>query len=245
MPSAEEIQRSQFVLPNDQPVVGLDAKSAFNGLSKREQLYAHYISRASFFGGLIVLVQTSPESPAIYRLMQRINTAQATDELKAAAVKAGVSEEDFKAFLVYCSGVYANMGNYKGFGDSKIVPNLNADQFEAIVKGSAAYAADQDAVSSLWQAVKCPMYTLTERQKQLGLGDKGVTTYFSDNCDQADSDKINRYFKAKNIEGYINRAFKTVAANGKVTYEIRNAGVEPKVVSEEEFEDANFKVAPN
>ena len=32
-------------------------REAFNGLTKREQLYAHYISRASFYGGLIVLIQ--------------------------------------------------------------------------------------------------------------------------------------------------------------------------------------------
>ena len=62
---------SQFVFPNDQPVVGLDAKKAFDCLTKTEQLYAHYISRASFYGGLIVLLQTSPESPQIFRLIHR------------------------------------------------------------------------------------------------------------------------------------------------------------------------------
>ena len=53
-----------------------------------------------------------------------------------------------------------------------------------------------------------------------------------------------RYFKDKNIEGFINRAFKTVsgAGDGKVTYEIRNAGVKPAVVSSEEFEGATFNV---
>ena len=37
------------------------------------------------------------------------------------------------------------------------------------------------------------MYKLTTRQKQLGLGCKGVTTYFSDNCDQEDADRITKY----------------------------------------------------
>ena len=39
---------SQFVLPDDQPVVRLDAATAFNLLGTREQLYSHYLSRASW-----------------------------------------------------------------------------------------------------------------------------------------------------------------------------------------------------
>ncbi len=102
-----------YAITNDQPVLALDAKSAFEKLSGNEQLYAHYLCRASFYGGLIVLVQTSPESPAIYRLIQRVN-AQSIEELKKAVVgKDGVNDDDFQAYLVFCSGVYANMGNYK------------------------------------------------------------------------------------------------------------------------------------
>jgi hypothetical protein len=52
--------------------------------------------------------------------------------------------------------------------------------------------------------------SLTDREHTLGLGGKGVTTYFSSNCGADDSEKINRFFKEKNIEGYINRVIKTV-----------------------------------
>ena len=118
---------------------------------------------------------------------------QDTADLKAAAIKSGVSEEDFTSFMVYCNGIYDNMGNYKGYGDTKIVPKLPVETFEAIVKASKAYSADSDTVSAIWDAVKGPVYKLTSRQKQLGLGCKGVTTYFSDNCGQEDADRINRY----------------------------------------------------
>ena len=122
---------------------------------------------------------------------------QDTAKLKAAALESGVSEEDFTAFMVYCSGIYTNMGNYRGYGDSKIVPKLSERSFESIVVASQAYSSDPDAVSAIWDAVKGPMYKLTTRQKQLGLGCKGVTTYFSDNCDQEDADRITRYSTLK------------------------------------------------
>ena len=98
-------------------------------MTEREKLYAHHISRASFYGGLIVLLQTSPESPLIYRLIQLINAAQTVDELKKSAINEhGITPEDFQAYLVYCSGVFTNMGNYKGFGDSKMVPDLTPEK---------------------------------------------------------------------------------------------------------------------
>ena len=59
--------RAQFVFPDDQPLVRLDASTAWDQLTGSEQLYSHYLSQASWWGGLIVLLQTSPESPEIFR----------------------------------------------------------------------------------------------------------------------------------------------------------------------------------
>ena len=59
--------KSQFIFPDDQPLVCLDAGSAWDHLTSDEKLYSHYLSRASWWGGLIVLLQTSPESPDIFR----------------------------------------------------------------------------------------------------------------------------------------------------------------------------------
>lgn len=49
----------QYILPTSSPVAELDASSAFEGLSKQERLYAHYLSRASWYGGLICFLQVS------------------------------------------------------------------------------------------------------------------------------------------------------------------------------------------
>jgi len=234
-----------YTITNDQPVVALDARTAFEKLTEREQLYAHYLSRASFYGGLICLLQTSPESPGIFRLMHRINMAQSVEELREACVAKDIPEVDFKSFLVYCSGIYANMGNYKGFGDTKIVPDVLPEMFEKIVKASKAFADDGEAMETLWNAVKVPMFSLSDREKQLGLGKKGVTTYFTPNCTNEDSDLVNRFFKQNNMEGYINRVFKVPKEgdDGRDLFEIRHAAAENSVISERQvFENSDFIV---
>lgn len=67
---ATEVTKPRYADPAfsyspDTPVVPLDAKDAFEKLSDKEKMYSHYMSRASVFGGLIVLLQTSPESPQV------------------------------------------------------------------------------------------------------------------------------------------------------------------------------------
>ena len=50
---------SQYTLPNDTGVCLLDCSAAFKNLTDNEKKYAHYISQASWYGGLIVLVQVN------------------------------------------------------------------------------------------------------------------------------------------------------------------------------------------
>ena len=48
----------------------------------------------------------------------------------------GVSEQDVKSFLEYSAQFLGNNGNYKGFGDSKIVPRISRSALESIVAKS-------------------------------------------------------------------------------------------------------------
>jgi hypothetical protein len=47
-------------------------------------------------------------------------------------------------------------------------------------------------MDEIWSLAKSPMFSLTEKSKQLGLGKKGVTKYFSSNCDQV-GNNLNKY----------------------------------------------------
>ncbi|KAF0305199.1 Dipeptidyl peptidase 3 [Amphibalanus amphitrite] len=242
-----EDMSSKYILPNNQPFSRLDCDVAFGGLTSKQKLYAHHIAQASWKGSLIVLLQTSPESPLAFVLLHRVFRQQTCDELKAVALeKCGFTEDDWKAFLVYSSSIYSDMGNYRDFGDTKKVPGVAQEKFAALVRASRAYETDSKAMERLLDGCLARLYTLNDSVAQLGLGDKGVTTYFSANCTEEDAEKVKQYMKHKNLEPYNNRLFKTVV-NGVNHYEIRLASVlsdsDPALTSgPEEFQGAKFSV---
>ncbi|XP_043996137.1 dipeptidyl peptidase 3 [Gambusia affinis] len=218
---------SQYYLPNDIGISALDCREAFRLLSPQEKMYAHYLSRASWYGGLVVLLQTSPESANIFVLLQRIFRKQTPDQLEQVAKAAGLSSEDYQAFLVYAAGVYANMGNYKSFGDTKFIPNLPKDKLEALVRASQAFQENPTEMEALWGISSCLIYSLEDRQKQLGLGDKGITSYFSGNCSLEDAELAQRFLDSRKLSAYNTRLFKR-ENGGKPCYEVRLASAVQK-----------------
>ncbi|KAK2882104.1 dipeptidyl peptidase 3 [Channa argus] len=218
---------SQYYLPNDIGISKLDCGEAFRLLSSQEKLYAHYLSRAAWYGGLAVLLQTSPESANIFVLLQRIFRKQKPPQLEKVATEAGLSSEEFKAFLVYAAGLYANMGNYKSFGDTKFIPNLPKDKLKALVYASQAFQEQPVEMEALWDSCSYLLFSLEDRQKQLGLGDKGITTYFSGNCSLEDAELAQKFLDSKKLSAYNTRLFKR-DNGGKTCYEVRLASAVQK-----------------
>ena len=86
-------------------------------------------------------------------------------ELRTRLKECGLTEQEINAYFVYCSGFYGNMGNYKGFGDSKFVPNMEEERMEMLVKASKAYKTNPELMEKLWQSVKTQMFSLSDREK--------------------------------------------------------------------------------
>ena len=62
---------------------------------------------------------------------------------------------------------------------------------------SQAYKKDTDVMEKLWASVGEAMYSLTPRETQLGLGEEGITTYFSSNCTLADASIAKQFLTEK------------------------------------------------
>lgn len=73
---------------------------------------------------------------------------------------------------MFACGVFANAGNYKGFGDSKIIPGLSLEKMEEIMKVSETYAKQPKLFQSLWDNCKNSIYSLSDKDKTLGFWDK-------------------------------------------------------------------------
>ncbi|CAI5439529.1 unnamed protein product [Caenorhabditis angaria] len=231
------MDRSLYVIPNETPVCQLDATEAFKALNSQEKKYAHYIAKASFDGALSVFLQVSPESPAILYVLYKIFKTESIENLKQKAKDVGFSDDEFAALLVYAAAFYSNSGNYKGFGDTKIVPGVAVEKIGALVE-----KLSDEKLKNVWKSIEKVVGSLEAGELQLGFGDKGVTCYHSKNVTKKDAAKIDRYFKLKNIESWNSRLFKEVDSNGKVTFIVKLASGETGEVSESSFEDVTVKV---
>jgi dipeptidyl-peptidase III len=206
-------------IPLDTPVVALDATKAFELLTPHEQAYAYALGKADWEGAKICLFQCSVESVPIFCLLQLVYSAQPILELLEAASAApqSLTENEIAQAILYSAAFYGNLGNYKSFGDTKFIPALGAERMYAFVSSSKA---DPTKVLELWDECSERMYSLPPRQRQMGLGsEKGISTYFSANCDASDAKLANAFLDSIGVSAYNTRLFKT----GNHQYTIRLA----------------------
>ena len=117
----------------DSPVQMLDCKRAWQALDVKEKFYAYFFSKAAWEGSKICYFQRSYESPGLFLLLQELF---GVSDLKQLAAAKGVTDEEWAQLQAFGVGVYTNTGNYRGFGDTKIIPELPQEKFDAVVEAS-------------------------------------------------------------------------------------------------------------
>ena len=126
--------------------------------------------------------------------------------------------------MAYSAAVFNNCGNFKSFGDTKFVPELESAAFEAIFRASAAYETHQAVIDEIWSRISYEVYTEDDPHQHIGFPDKsGVTSYYSGNCTSADATFIDEFCQAKKISPLNTRLFKN--EDGSV-YDLRIASAQ-------------------
>ncbi|KAL9023351.1 MAG: hypothetical protein Q9196_007256 [Gyalolechia fulgens] len=113
----------------------LSIADAFDGLTRKEKLYSHYLARAAWSGTRIVLRQVSPEANPIYEFIMELARScqeQFSGSWANLAVTFKVTHADMRSFLEYAARFLSNIGNFYGSGDQKFSPEVHEDSLKAI-----------------------------------------------------------------------------------------------------------------
>ncbi|CAL8077070.1 unnamed protein product [Calicophoron daubneyi] len=185
------------------PVCCLDVDS-FLKLDSKEKLYAHTCSQSAWIGGLIGLVQLSPEAAGLFIIFQRIFRKQNPTSLHDVALSNDFTEEEIEKIYSYIAMFYGNLGDYLSYGDRKFIPDISQQRFTEFLALSPEYKG----IANIWKSLAPAVYSLHPRRLQLDFGPSGLTTYYSSNCTRYDAELVQNHMKKNMIEGYNTRLFK-------------------------------------
>ncbi|KAK4053216.1 hypothetical protein OIO90_003990 [Microbotryomycetes sp. JL221] len=186
--NAEALAAERYLADESPPVCSLNIKTAFEGLSKDERLYAHHMSEASWAGARIVMGQTTFHADKIHDwLMATFSSAQDSHklaDLQTMKQKSGVSDQDWSNVLAFAAQALSNLANFKSFGAVKFIPRVSPEAFDKVVSN-----AERSATAlPLWRSLKQELYAVEpESQMLIGKPSEGhVSSYYP--SDPAPSD---------------------------------------------------------
>lgn len=192
---------AEYTLQEKLTFVSLDTKEAWNTLSKEEKLYCYYISKACWAGYLAVPEQVSIESPQLLKLFTDMFKRNTINELFVFCANKKITKEEYQQFLNYVATFFGNGGNYKGFGDTKFLPNLSKKKFLTIVRSSKV----SNTVYNLDQLVD-QLYSTDPSHLSLGFYPNGVSRYFiGEDITEDEVKSVNKFLVHKNISPYNTR----------------------------------------
>lgn len=112
--------------------------------------------------------------------------------------------------LAYSAAVFQNCGNYKSFGDTKFVPELDLEPFKHIVQASESYELHKDVMDTILEKIEREVYAEEEPFARIGFRDEnnGTTSYYSSGVTQADAKLVDEWCQELKISPLNTRLFK-------------------------------------
>ena len=91
--------------------------------------------------------------------MLKLLFSQDLDRLKTRTLNdAHLDENEWRQMLAYSAAVFQNCGNYKAFGDTKFVPELEKDKFRSVVKVADHYETHGEVMNKILDLIEKEIY---------------------------------------------------------------------------------------
>ena len=174
------MSKQNHIISKNTPVSSIIATEEFSQLDKKEKEYTYHLYKASWEGTKICFFQKSWESPALFYILQQVFN-QPLETLKSSSLANGITEEDYTKIICYCASIIQNSGNYKNFGDSKILPEISEEIFYKFISLSKCFENKQtkDKINNLWERIKKFVYNFEGIYGFLGLYPQGLSGYYA------------------------------------------------------------------
>ncbi|QPG76406.1 hypothetical protein FOA43_003795 [Brettanomyces nanus] len=186
------IKTEDYFADSNAPIARIEAGKYFRQLTRKEQLYAHYFSKAGHWGTRTVLRSVSPESEDIFDLILAIHEAVKGDYSNT---KNAMGEEPVQKYLEYASQFLANLGNYKSFGDVKFVPRISLTELKTLVE-----LTNSESALQLFEDVRIPLYSLDSSVALLGSPEEGhVSGYYLNLVTKVEGEAVDAALASKGI----------------------------------------------
>ncbi|OQE16185.1 hypothetical protein PENSTE_c025G04286 [Penicillium steckii] len=183
----------------------LHIEDLFKGLTNREKLYAHHLSRAAWYGSRIILRQTSAEAEKIFDFIIGLHKA-CQGEWNKFIDNGSVSRKELDNFLEFSGLFLSNLGNYFGDGDTKVVPDISADALRKMARISAETKYVLESI--IGSLLETPPYSL-------GFPDGNSTSnYYIGKITKEEVEAIARAMEKYSIEPENTRIFKVTDRRG-------------------------------
>ena len=145
-----------------------------------------------------MLRQVSPESEAIFDFIISLYKS-CNGDWKALAKDTGINQSERQSFLEYAVQFLGNSGNYKGFGDSKIIPRCDEKVLDALASRSPE--AKQFLAKAM--SIGGGIYATKNQPGLMHLGypSKHLSNYYPDspNITQEEIEAIDEFLAKKKL----------------------------------------------